>query len=83
MHIDEFTRAILMLTEMARNGAVVTGPATNATKFREECLEHILSLLAQDIIPYLRENDLVNGDKIWDGLTSLDCLEWKTVVRVD
>ena len=62
MHIDEFTRAVLTVTEMARNGAMVTGTAKTAAKFREKCLEHILSLLGQDIIPHLREKNLLNGD---------------------
>ena len=62
---------------------MVTGTAKTAAKFREKCLEHILSLLGQDIIPHLREKNLLNGDQIWDGFTSLDCLEWKTVVRLD
>ena len=81
MRIDELTQTIIVLTEMARNGAVITGNSTNATKFRERSLEQIFSLLARDIVPHMREKNIVNDNEIWEALSSIECLEWKTVIR--
>lgn len=81
MREDEFSQSIVLLIEMARNGAIVTGSSTITDNFRQSCLENILALLVRDILPYLREHKYVFDNLIWDGLSDIGCLDQKKALQ--